>query len=96
MLQRIAEGDCIIAEFREYPAYIERRPQKVSLIGGGIEIRYIEDVAVIQPFEDEKEATRALVRSTDDILVYHTGKEKIEIQIKHIFGFRGQYDKPRV
>jgi hypothetical protein len=47
-------------------------------------------MAVIKAFEDEKEATRALVRSSNDVLVYHTGKEKIEIQIKQIFAFRGQ------
>jgi len=35
------------------------------------------------------EATRELVRAKDDILVYHTGKEKLEIEVKHIFGYRG-------
>jgi len=30
-----------------------------------------------------------LVRSKYDILVYHTGKGKIEVPIKQIFGFRG-------
>lgn len=71
---------------------------KLQILNSRIEnqIRYIEDMAVIQSFDDEKEATRALVRSTDDILVYHTGKEKIEIPIKQLFGFRGQYDKHRV
>ena len=52
-------------------------------------IRYIDDMAVVQAFDDEKEATRELVRTKDDILVYHTGKERIEVPIKHIFGFRG-------
>lgn len=52
-------------------------------------IRYIDDMTVIQAFEDEKEATRELVRAKDEILVYHTGKEKIEVPIKQIFGFRG-------
>ncbi len=51
--------------------------------------RYIEDVAVIDSFEDDKEATRELVRAKDNILVYHTANEKIEIQIKKIFGYRG-------
>lgn len=60
------------------------------------QVRYIDDMAVIQVFENEKEATRELVRSKDDMLVYHTGKETIETQIKHLFGFRGQYDKYRV
>jgi len=60
------------------------------------QVRYVDDMAVIQAFDDEKEATRELVRSKDDIVVYHTGKEKIEIQIKQLFGFRGQYDKHRL
>jgi len=59
-------------------------------------VRYIEDVAVIQAFDNDREATRALVRSTENELVYHTGKDKIEIPIKQIFGFRGQHDKYRV
>jgi hypothetical protein len=37
-------------------------------------------VAVIQAFDDEQIASRELVRSKDDVLVYHTGKEKIEIE----------------
>lgn len=71
---------------------------KLRILKSRIEnqVRYVEEVAVIQAFDDEKEATRELVRSKDDILVYHTGKEKIEIQIKQLFGFRGQYDKNRV
>lgn len=47
--------------------------------------RFVEDVAVIQAFEDERSTTRELVRSKDDVLVYHTGKEQIEIKP---FGFR--------
>lgn len=55
----------------------------------GENIRYIDDMAVIQAFDDSKEATRELVRAKDDIIVYHTGKEKIEVEIKKIFGYRG-------
>jgi len=46
-------------------------------------------MAVMQAFDDEREATRELVRTKDNILVYHTGKEKLEVEIKRIFGFRG-------
>lgn len=53
------------------------------------DIRYIDDMAVIKAFEDEKEATRELVRSKDEILVYHTGKENVAVPIKQIFSFRG-------
>lgn len=52
-------------------------------------IKYIEDVAVIEALEDNVEATRELVRAKDDILIYHTNNEKIEIEIKQIFGYRG-------
>ena len=64
---------------------------KVQILKSYIEnnIRYIDDMSVIQAFNDDKEATRELVRTKDDILVYHTGKERIEVQIKKIFGFRG-------
>lgn len=53
-------------------------------------------MAVIQAFDDEKEATRELVRSKDNVLVYHADKENIEIQIKQLFGYRGQYDRHNV
>lgn len=52
-------------------------------------IRYIDDMAVIKAYEDDKEATRDLVRSKDNIIVYHTSKEKIQIEIKTVFGYRG-------
>jgi hypothetical protein len=32
---------------------------------------------LLKAFDDEKEATRELDRSKDDLLVYHTGKENI-------------------
>jgi len=64
---------------------------KMQILESHIEndIRYIDNVAVIQAFENAKDATRELVRTKDDILVYHTGKEKIEVPIKQIFAFRG-------
>ncbi|KUO75913.1 MAG: hypothetical protein APF81_01610 [Desulfosporosinus sp. BRH_c37] len=64
---------------------------KIQILKAHIEdnVRYIDDMAVMQAFDDEREATRELVRAKDDILVYHTGKEKLEVQIKQIFGFRG-------
>jgi hypothetical protein len=64
---------------------------KIQILKSHIEanIRYIDDMAVIKAFEDNKEATRELVRATEDILVYHTGREKIEVEIKQIFGYRG-------
>lgn len=52
-------------------------------------VRYIEDVAVIQAYDDDRHATRELVRAKDDIIVYHTANPKLEIEIKHILGYRG-------
>jgi hypothetical protein len=64
---------------------------KVQILEFHIEdnIRYIDDMAVVKAFDDEKEATRELVRTKDDIIVYHTGNEKIEVPIKQLFGYRG-------
>lgn len=91
-------GGVYIVKWEEVRNLYPNRFVKLKILKSRIEnqVRYIEDMAVIQSFDDEKEATRALVRSTDDELVYHTGKEKIEVQIKQLFGFRGQYDKHRV
>jgi hypothetical protein len=65
---------------------------KLQILKSHIEnnVRHIEDMAVVQAFDDEKEATRELVPSKDDVIVYHTGKEKIEIQIKQLFRYRRQ------
>lgn len=52
-------------------------------------VRKIDDVSVITAFNDSKEATRELVRAKDDILVYHTENESIEVVVKQIFGYRG-------
>jgi hypothetical protein len=52
-------------------------------------MRKIDDMSVIKAFNDDKEATRELVRAIDDILVYHTENENIEVTVKQIFGYRG-------
>lgn len=64
---------------------------KIKILESHIEenIKYIDDMAVIEALEDNVEATRELVRAKDDILIYHTSNEKIEIEIKQIFGYRG-------
>ena len=63
---------------------------KIQILDSKIEgnKRYITDMAVIEAYEGNEEATKELVRAKDDILVYHTGNEKIDIEIKQIFGFR--------
>ncbi len=64
---------------------------KIQILDSKIEgnKRYITDMAVIEAYEGNEEATKELVRAKDDILVYHTGNEKIDIEIKQIFGYRG-------
>jgi len=64
---------------------------KIQILEAHIEdnVRYIDDMAVVKAFDDEREATRELVRTKDDEIVYHTGKQKLEVPIKQIFGFRG-------
>lgn len=52
-------------------------------------IKYIDDMAVIEALADNVEATRKLARAKDDILIYHTDNEKIKVEIKQIFGYRG-------
>lgn len=63
---------------------------KIQVLDSKIEgnKRNIIDMAVIEAYEDNEEATKELVRAKDDILVYHTGNEKIDIEIKQIFGYR--------
>jgi len=55
---------------------------KIQILESHMEgnIRHIDDMAVIKAFDDNKDATRELVRAKDDILVYHTGKDKIEVE----------------
>lgn len=64
---------------------------KMQVLIGRIEndIRFVDEVAVITAFDNNKEATLELARAKNDIIVFHTSKEKIEIPIKKIFGFRG-------
>lgn len=72
---------------KEYP----NKFVKIRVIKDHIKdnIRFVEEMEVIKSFSDNLEATRELVRTKDDTLVYHTGKDKIEIEIKQLFGFRG-------
>lgn len=52
-------------------------------------VRYINDVEVLESFDNNADATKELVRAKDDIIVFHTINEKLEIPIRNIFGFRG-------
>ncbi len=50
--------------------------------------KHIEDMAVIKAFENNKEATRELVRAQGDTLIYHTGNENIVVEVRDIKGYR--------
>lgn len=45
-------------------------------------MKAIEDMALIKAMKDNKEATKELVRSTGDIIVYHTSNEEIMIKVR--------------
>ncbi|NMB26828.1 MAG: hypothetical protein GX987_02095 [Tissierellia bacterium] len=51
--------------------------------------KYVDDMAIIKVIDDNKEATKELVESGEDIIVYHTGNEEIAIEVKDIRGYRG-------
>ena len=51
--------------------------------------KYIDDMAVVKVIEDNREATKELVNSKDNSLVYHTGNEKIYVIVRNIRGYRG-------
>lgn len=51
--------------------------------------KYIDDMAVIKGIEDNREATKELVKSKDSTLVYHTGNEEIFVEVKDIRAYRG-------
>jgi len=51
--------------------------------------KYIEDIALIKTIQDPKEATKALVNSRGKRFVYHTGKDKIVMEIIIRPGLRG-------
>lgn len=49
----------------------------------------VEDIAVIKAFDNNRDATRELVRAKEDELVYHTANENIVLEIYNIRGYRG-------
>jgi hypothetical protein len=51
--------------------------------------KYIDEMAVVKVIEDNREATKELVNSKDNTLVYHTGNESIYVIVKNIRGYRG-------
>lgn len=51
--------------------------------------KIVTDVALINLIEDSKLATRELLKSKGDTIVYHTGSEKIVIEVRKPTGLRG-------
>jgi len=51
--------------------------------------KVVTDVAIINPIEDNKTATRELLKSKGDTIVYHTGSENIIIEVRSHTALRG-------
>ncbi|BBN97624.1 hypothetical protein [Sporolactobacillus terrae] len=51
--------------------------------------KIVTDVALINLIEDSQLATRELLKSKGDTIVYHTGSEKIVIEVRIPTGLRG-------
>ena len=51
--------------------------------------KIVTDVALINVIEDSKLATKELLKSKGDTIVYHTGPEKIVIEMRTPTGLRG-------
>lgn len=51
--------------------------------------KIVTDVALINPIEDSKLATKELLKSKNGTIVYHTGSEKIVIEMRTPTGLRG-------
>ncbi len=52
-------------------------------------IKFIDDMAVIKGIKDNKEATKELLQSTGDLIVYHTSNKEIKVEVKDIRSYRG-------
>lgn len=51
--------------------------------------KIVTDVALINTIQDAKVATRELLKSKEDTIVYHTGSDKIVIEMRKPIGLRG-------
>ncbi len=54
------------------------------------DIEYVEELALIGPIEEEH-ATKELLNSREDILVYHTSNDKVKLKIRTRIGLRRAY-----
>ncbi|WP_243291779.1 hypothetical protein [Bacillus sp. FJAT-47783] len=51
--------------------------------------KIVTDVALINVIEDSKLATKELIKSKGNTIVYHTGSDKIVIELRTPTGLRG-------
>lgn len=51
--------------------------------------KIVTDVALVNVIEDPKLATKELLKSKSDTIVYHTGVEEIVIEMRKAIGLRG-------
>ena len=54
------------------------------------DIKIVTDVALINVIEDSKMATKELLNSKGSTIVYHTGSDKIHIEMRNPTGLRGR------
>ncbi|WP_102345921.1 hypothetical protein [Bacillus sp. Marseille-P3661] len=71
-----------------YPNQFVKLKVLSSYIESGQE--FIEDIAVIKPVSDEL-ATKELLQSKGDELVYHTANENIVLEVRQDVGLRRFY-----
>lgn len=50
---------------------------------------FVDEVAIVRNITDPREATNELLRSRGDTLVYHTGSDKIVLEVRTRPGLRG-------
>lgn len=50
---------------------------------------FVDEVAIVRNITDPREATNELLRSRGDTLVYHTGSDKIVLEVRIRPGLRG-------
>ena len=62
---------------------------KIEILKSHIEDgkQYVDEVAVIEPVNDT-EATEELLKSKENIIVYHTSKKQIVLEIRDGLGLR--------
>lgn len=53
-------------------------------------IQYVDEVAIVRAIQDSSEATKELLKCKDNNIVYHTGQEKIAIELRKPPFYRGR------